>query len=264
MEANLTNGAGVKRTPDIEVKPISIQERLDAKIPRDAIATRSLADGTKLSYLETWAVIDRMNQIFGHLNWSWETVTHEVVYAGTIKSGNGEKHTCHYKSRVRILVSLEGGRVVFKDGIGYGQGFDKYDPGKAHELAGKGAESDAFKRAAKNFGMSMGLALYDKQEEFVDDTIKEATPAAKEIAAAPVADKVADKPNNRTEINKMISSYSEVLLAKAGPPNKAKKAAELKATLTSKYGTADKTKLTDTQAEEVYKWLRTEVYGNAN
>ena len=43
----------------------------------------------------------------------------------------------------------------------------------------KEAVTDALKRAAKNLGMSMGLALYDKEQVNVDDGEEQEQPAAK-------------------------------------------------------------------------------------
>jgi len=108
-----------------------------------------------LSYFETWQVIDRLNQILGTENWS-----HQVLQITKLEA---EKPT--YMAHVRLTVNV-GGVVTVKDGIGYGTDKGKYNP---HEMAIKEAESDALKRAAKNLGRSVGLALYDKSQEYVSD-----------------------------------------------------------------------------------------------
>ena len=50
---------------------MTIKEQLDQNIPREVITTREQS-GKSLSYLETWYVIDRLNQVLGTDNWSWE------------------------------------------------------------------------------------------------------------------------------------------------------------------------------------------------
>lgn len=229
---------------------------LDAKIPREAVSTREGGGRTRLSYLETWYVIDRMNKVFGHLNWSNETLELREI------SGS-QKPT--YLARVRVSVATSNG-FIFKDGVGYGSDKSGMNP---HEMAAKEAESDAFKRAAKNFGLSLGLALYDKSQEHVDDGQEQPAVAAKgpkksatETKAAPV-----DRPNPssgvpetppgaRSEVNQMISEMSRVITAR-----KTKTLAELKKYLTDTYGQDEVKKLTDDQAKTVYTYLRTILEG---
>lgn len=135
----------------------TICKELDAKIPRDVISKRDGGAGRKLDYLETWYVIARLNEVFGNLNWCSETLE-LVELQGT--------PNISYRAKVRISVRLDDGTMCFKEGTGYGNDKGKMNP---HELGAKEAESDALKRAAMKFGMSLGLALYDKSQENVDD-----------------------------------------------------------------------------------------------
>jgi hypothetical protein len=66
---------------------------------------------------------------------------------------------------------------------GYGDGTDKTNPGKAHELAIKEAVTDGLKRCAKNLGPVMGLALYDKDQT----DVKEAETKPVQVAVVPKA-----------------------------------------------------------------------------
>lgn len=142
----------------IKADRIAVRAALDSNIPREAVKNREQA-GVKLSYLETWYVIDRLNQVLGTENWS-----HQVL---TLTKLEEDKPT--YMAHVRLTANI-GGMITVKDGIGYGTGKGKYN---AHEMAIKEAESDALKRAAKNLGRSLGLALYDKSQEFVEDAKSE-------------------------------------------------------------------------------------------
>lgn len=133
----------------------TLKEQLDANIPRNVISSRSQG-GKSLSYLETWYVIDRLNAVLGTDNWSWQIKALTSV-AGTEKT----TFVCHGTIQANI-----GGVASVKDGIGYGSDKGTFNPG---EMAAKEAESDALKRAAMKFGRSLGLALYDKTQEYVDD-----------------------------------------------------------------------------------------------
>ena len=64
-------------------------------------------------------------------------------------------------AKVRISVRA-GDAVIVREGSGTGEG-KASTPGQAHELALKGAETDATKRALATFGNPFGLALYDRE-----------------------------------------------------------------------------------------------------
>src|ERR1700722_8424629 len=134
-----------------------LKEQLDSNIPANAVSQRSQS-GQTLSYLETWYVIDRLNQVIGTDNWSWQIVKMDAI------PGDKMSFICHGV----LIVDFGGGKFSQKTGIGYGSDKGKYNPG---EMASKEAESDAFKRAAMKFGRSLGLALYDKTQEYVDEEI---------------------------------------------------------------------------------------------
>lgn len=146
----------------------AVQTELDANIPEGAVHTRSQA-GRDLSYLETWYVIDRLNQVLGQGNWGYQTVKLDKVFEGKTEQYSGEVYATSYTAQVSLFATFENGRTVVFSDVGYGDGTDKKNPGKAHELAVKEAVSDGLKRAAKNLGRSMGLALYDKTQEFVGE-----------------------------------------------------------------------------------------------
>lgn len=136
-------------------------KKLDESIPREVISERDAGGGKKLSYIETWYVIDRLNQVLGNLNWSNEILELTQLPGGELPM---------YRATVRLTVlNVDGyGSKVVKDGIGFGS--DKYKGKNTHELAMKEAVSDALKVAAKNLGRSVGLALYDRSQEFITDS----------------------------------------------------------------------------------------------
>lgn len=235
-----------------------IQE-LDAKIPRDCISSREGGGRSKLSYLEGHYVIDRLNKVLGIGNWAYRA-TATVVHTDTVNN------SVHYTAQVHLVVELPGGiKTEFVD-YGYGDGSDKFKIGKAHELAVKEAVTDGIKRCAKNLGMSMGLALYDKTQENVEEaaapekaTAQAAKPEPKRDVTQYVPDKKAAATGAREVVNKGIHALNNVLLAKAGPtgsPERAAKLAELREMMKSKYGVEKSTDLTDDQAKELLETLK--------
>lgn len=236
-----------------------ICKELDAKIPRDVVSLREGGGGKKLSYLEGHYVIDRLNKVFGHLSWASETMEMEQLPTENVS----------YRARVRITVRGPDGVVVSHDGYGYGSDKSKHTP---HELAVKEAETDALKRAAMKFGMSMGLALYDKTQENVDDgeenkaTVQKRTtkptPAAgvegiPAKSAAPVTLKAVENnipespPEDRKTLNDLLSAMSKVIVQKriASVP-------EILGEMKKKFNTDRKEELTDDQAKAFYGELR--------
>lgn len=143
---------------------------LDANIPKSAVSTRQ-GGGTKaLSYLEGWFVIDRMNKIFGPDAWSYDVTELRCVHKGELDGKYGAIFSASYSATVALFVQFPDGIQAKRiTDVGFGNGTDKTDPGKPHELATKEAVTDALKRCAKSLGMSLGLALYDKKQENVGD-----------------------------------------------------------------------------------------------
>lgn len=233
---------------------------LETSIPRDEIATRD-GGGKKLSYLETWRVIDLMNEAFGNLGWDSETVE-MVLIEGTALP------TYRAKVRIKALIKVADGQYLNVVKEGYGWGADKSAKHSPHEMAVKEAESDAFKRAAMKFGKRLGLALYDKTQEFVID---ETTPKQDAVRgndqsvlvkgndgggkttmvspASPVPVQQVAK-TTREATNKLISQNSKVIL------DKKLSTQEKLIALVQGYGVKSKEELTDSDAEKLLNQLR--------
>jgi hypothetical protein len=257
---------------------------LDANIPRSAVKEREGNSGRMFSYLSADYVIDRMNKLFGNLNWSTSTLHVEAVYEGSIKDRYGkEKFHVSYIARVQVEAQHidENGRVVRTShvGTGYGDGSDSTNPGKAHELAAKEAESDALKRACKNFGQSMGLALYDKdQPNVVEDgdagksssastapQLSSTQPSQAPAPSAPGSSRpkfergdARPKANERDQLNKLIGTTSQIIIRQR------KNTVEgLRSELKTKYGVESKEALSDVQAQEFLKELQATAQASA-
>jgi hypothetical protein len=75
---------------------------------------------------------------------------------------NGQVYAAAYTAKVRVSVRAAD-IVIVREGSGTGEGRAS-TPGQAHDLALKGAETDATKRALATFGNPFGLALYDREQ----------------------------------------------------------------------------------------------------
>lgn len=145
---------------------MNIDELLGEPLNPKHVAKRKQGNA-QVSYIESHHAIREANRIFGYFEWDSETKESHLVQAEEKTSDSGLRWYVGYITKVRVI-ARNGERVAYRDGTGFGQGIDK-DLGKAHESAVKEAESDAQKRALKNFGDQFGLALYDKNQEHVAD-----------------------------------------------------------------------------------------------
>ena len=79
-----------------------------------------------------------------------------------MERSRGAYHAAAYTAKVRVSVRA-GDITIVREGSGTRRRQSPY-PGQAHELALKGAETDATKRALATFGNPFGLALYDREQ----------------------------------------------------------------------------------------------------
>jgi DNA recombination protein Rad52 len=192
---------------------IIVNQELDADIPRSAVSSRQGGGGASLSYLAGWYVIDRLNKVFGPLGWASQTTKLELVHSGEIDGKFGKTCSVHYIAQVRLVVKV-GDVATEHTCTGYGDGTDKQNIGKAHELAVKEAETDALKRAAKNLGMSMGLALYDKDQERVEDASTNNQPKVAQPSAHKASPEAAPTSSTDRERNlKLVTATSKVIIS---------------------------------------------------
>ncbi len=159
---------------------------LDSNIPQAEVQTREAwKGGPKLSYLSGAYVIKRLNEVLGQGYWGYDIKSLTKVYEGTIQQQKGDAFTTSYISQISFWALVDSTKAEF-DEVGYGDGTDFKSQGKAHELATKEAVTDGLKRAAKNLGISMGLGLYFKTQEFIGESndTNESQPR-KETASTP-------------------------------------------------------------------------------
>src|SRR6476620_2199734 len=131
--------------------------QLRAKLEGRHVKTRK-ANGADLHYVEGWHVIAEANRIFGYDAWDRRTLASRCVWNGVA----GTYHEAAYTAKVRVSVRA-GDITIVREGSGSSEA-KAPTPGQAHELALKGAETDATKRALATFGNPFGLALYDREQ----------------------------------------------------------------------------------------------------
>ena len=131
--------------------------QLKAKLEPKHVKIRK-ANGASLHYVEGWHVIAEANRIFGYDAWDRRTIASACVWSGA----SGQYYAAAYTAKVRVSVRA-GEITIVREGSGTGEGRAS-TPGQAHELALKGAETDATKRALATFGNPFGLALYDREQ----------------------------------------------------------------------------------------------------
>ena len=152
--------------------------QLKAKLEPKHVKIRK-ANGASLHYVEGWHVIAEANRIFGYDAWDRRTIASACVWSGA----SGQYYAAAYTAKVRVSVRA-GEITIVREGSGTGEGRAP-TPGQAHELALKGAETDATKRALATFGNPFGLALYDREQAGVRKSRSNAPSPVEELPPGP-------------------------------------------------------------------------------
>lgn len=130
-------------------------EQLLKGINPNRVASRRGGGGKSLAYVETFDIKAHLIRIFGFAEWSWDVLTAECAYA--IAPTDGERN---WRVGYRVIGRLtihQTGATYTEAAVGMA---NLPDPGEAHDMAIKTAESDALKRAAICLGDQFGLSLY--------------------------------------------------------------------------------------------------------
>lgn len=141
----------------------NVYEQLAEPFPPEVERTLNKS-GRNLTYIPVSEVIARLNRVLGVANWSSETID--------VRRDNLDPDWVI--AHVRITATIDGQAVV-RDGVG-GQTVKRTKQGGIVDLGDefKGAESDAFKKAAQKLGIGLYLArtdeaLYAEQEYYAEE-----------------------------------------------------------------------------------------------
>lgn len=136
--------------------------------------------GRNLTYIPISEVIARLNRVLGVANWSSETVS---AHRDNLDPDWVIAH-------VRITAAIDG-QSITRDGVG-GQQVKRTKKGDIVDLGDefKGAESDAFKKAAQKLGIGLYLArtddaLYAEEAYYAEDKQSPVVPATTPNACDP-------------------------------------------------------------------------------
>lgn len=152
------------------------EEQLNRDIENDEIRWLDQGRGASVPFLPLHHYIREANRIFGYGGWEMSTESLVLVGEWPIFRHGGRDYpdkiglTVAYRAQVRVTVHTEAGPrsavgCGFCSAVAYRQDNElpeTCDPSQAHDVALKGAESDALKRALRNWGDRFGLSLYDK------------------------------------------------------------------------------------------------------
>lgn len=134
-------------------------KKLTAPIHPDNVSERTQGNQT-LSYVEAVNAIRAANGLFGFGNWGYKVKSGPTMIMHGARD-NG-KNWYVWQETVTLTVRTESGQAIEMDGVG--ASIQAGDGPEAAEMAIKGADTDALKRALKNYGNQFGLSLYDKDD----------------------------------------------------------------------------------------------------
>lgn len=147
---------------------------LSAPIRPDRVSERKQGNQT-LSYVEAVEVIRAANGIFGFGNWGYSVKDGPKVVAEGVRQYSGKDPVPWYlwQETITLFVRNELGELALTmDGVG--ASIQSGDGPEGAEMAVKAADTDALKRALKNYGSQFGLSLYDKEDvQNIEENYKE-------------------------------------------------------------------------------------------
>lgn len=131
--------------------------QLNQPLDRARVKHRQGGGGAQLAYLKGHDVIDTANRVFGFGNWGYDLIGVDLI---GVPGETGEVVGHYYAARVRVTVAncipiTEEGVCPVQEGRNPRARID------AHDMARKGAITDALKRALRCFGDQFGNSLYD-------------------------------------------------------------------------------------------------------
>jgi DNA recombination protein Rad52 len=161
---------------------------LDKPLDPSRVKHRAGGGGMSLAYLKGHNVIDQANETFGFGAWGYDILLVELC---NVYSENGEIIGGYYAARVRLTVRdcmpiTEEGVCPIQEGRNPRARID------AHDMARKGAVTDAMKRAFRCYGDQFGNSLYDT--DLVDGQ-----PGTEKSPSAPNRPRAATAPTSRPE-----------------------------------------------------------------
>jgi len=166
----------ITQSPFVADQLTQLEQRLDT----GQMSQRQGGGGAKLDYLKGHVYIDNANRIFGFGKWGYELIGPvELVGIPNPEGGLIDGH--YYAARIRLTV--QGCVPIEEEGVcPVQEGRNPRARIDAHDMARKGAVTDAMKRALRCFGDQFGNSLYDPEER--EELHKEQEQQKRQNAAA--------------------------------------------------------------------------------
>ncbi len=131
--------------------------QLERPLDPRRVKHRSGGGGVQLAYLKGHDVINTANHIFGYGNWGYDLLGVEL---NNVSAENGEVVGSYYIARVKLTVV--GCVPITEEGVcPVQEGRNPRARIDAHDMARKGAITDALKRVLRCYGDQFGNSLYD-------------------------------------------------------------------------------------------------------
>jgi DNA recombination protein Rad52 len=132
-------------------------EKLSQPLDAKRVKHRAGGGGMQLSYIKGHDAIDTANRIFGYGNWGYDL---QGVELQTVHGENDDIIGGYYAARVKLTVA--GCVPITEEGVcPIQEGRNPRAKIDAHDMARKGAITDAMKRALRCFGDQFGNGLYE-------------------------------------------------------------------------------------------------------
>jgi DNA repair and recombination protein RAD52 len=134
-----------------------VTAKLGKPLDPTRVKHRQGGGGMSLAYLKGHNVIDTANEILGFGNWGYDILTVELV---NVTNEDGQIVGGYYAARVKLTVA--GCVPITEEGVcPIQEGRNPRAKIDAHDMARKGAVTDAMKRAFRCYGDQFGNSLYD-------------------------------------------------------------------------------------------------------
>lgn len=156
-KAITTGSGGAPNIPYSRAEERQVSDLLKHNLGPEFISKRPSPGGRSVHYLEGWKVFNLANEIFGFNGWRSEIMKLEVDYCDR----NPESKRWDVGVYAIVRVHLKDGTYREDTGSGNVENCPKRD--MALNKSRKEAVTDAFKRAMRQFGPSLGNCLYDSE-----------------------------------------------------------------------------------------------------
>lgn len=152
------------------------KELLDQKLPKEYVMQRKQGNAM-VDYIGGWTVIENANRIFGYQGWQFQLEDLQEVEHSQITKDGKEGWRIAYIARGTVTLFAEEGAIgstskyCHYSDVGFGNAVSYQNVGDAVESAVKEAATDCMKRCMRFMGNQFGLALYDKQQRNVENSV---------------------------------------------------------------------------------------------